>query len=107
MVYVERNPVRARTVRLAWRWAWLSAAVHCGEPDHLGVLDLREFREEWKPAKWQAALREPEDDEWAATFRGSTHTGQPLATDRFLARPEARLGRRLRPLPVGRPRKKT
>ena len=28
--YVERNPVRARLVRLAWRYEWSSAAAHCG-----------------------------------------------------------------------------
>jgi putative transposase len=28
--YVERNPVRARLVRLAWRYPWSSAAVHVG-----------------------------------------------------------------------------
>jgi hypothetical protein len=42
------------------------------------------------------------DDDWITNFRLSTHTGRPLATDRLLARLETRLGRRLRPLPVGR-----
>jgi putative transposase len=109
LAYVERNPVRARRVRLAWRWAWSSAALHCGEPEQSGVrelVDSREFREEWKAAKWQAELREPEDGELVARIRLSTHTGRPLATDRLLARLETRLGRRLRPLPVGRPSKK-
>ena len=106
LAYVERNPVRARMVRLARRWAWSSAALHCGEPEQPGVrnlVDAREFAEEWKAAKWQAQLRESEDDELVARIRLSTHTGRPLATDRLLAMLEARLGRRLRPLPVWRP----
>jgi putative transposase len=28
--YVERNPVRAKMVRIAERYPWSSAAVHCG-----------------------------------------------------------------------------
>ncbi|MBX3178229.1 MAG: hypothetical protein KF886_12780 [Candidatus Hydrogenedentes bacterium] len=35
----------------------------------------------------------------------SAHTGRPLGTDSFLSRLEAQLGRRLRALPVGRPRR--
>ena len=46
--------------------------------------------------------------EWHAVLHGSaslTHaTRQPLASDKFLSKLEAKLGRRLRPLPVGRPR---
>src|SRR4030095_12724154 len=29
--YTERNPVRARLVRLPWRYQWSSAAAHAGE----------------------------------------------------------------------------
>jgi putative transposase len=31
LAYVERNPVRARLVRRAWRWPWSSAAAHAGK----------------------------------------------------------------------------
>ena len=34
-----------------------------------------------------------------------THTGRPLGRDRFLSKLEALLGRRLRALPPGRPKK--
>jgi hypothetical protein len=34
-----------------------------------------------------------------------THTGRPLGSDAFLSKLETVLGRRVRPLPVGRPRK--
>jgi hypothetical protein len=39
-------------------------------------------------------------------IRHSTHRGRPLASDALLSKLEQRLGRRLRPLPVGRPRKR-
>jgi putative transposase len=43
-------------------------------------------------------------DEETAAPRGHLCAGRPLATDSFLAKQETRLGRRLRPRPVGRPR---
>lgn len=39
--YVERNPVRAKMVRVAWRYRWPSAAAHCGAPDQSGLIDTR------------------------------------------------------------------
>ena len=38
-------------------------------------------------------------------LRLRTQTGRPLGSDSFLAKLETALGRRVRPLPVGRPRK--
>ena len=40
------------------------------------------------------------------TLRQFTHRGRPLGTDSFLSRMESLLGRRVRPLPVGRPKGK-
>ena len=37
LCYTERNPVRARMVRKAWRYRWSSAAVHCGSTDSLAL----------------------------------------------------------------------
>jgi len=34
-------------------------------------------------------------------------TGRPLGTDKFISKIEVKLGRRLRPLPIGRPKNKT
>lgn len=39
-VYVEQNPVRARLVRLAWRYPWSSAAAHVGEREPPAWLDV-------------------------------------------------------------------
>jgi len=54
---------------------------------------------------YRALLARREDKEVLRRLRTSTHTGRPLASDAFLAKVERALGRRLRPLPVGRPPK--
>ncbi len=76
-----------------------------GEVDESRLLDLAGWRREWRPDRWRKALQEPEDDRILALIRRSTHTGRPLATDGVLCKLEHKLGRRLRALPVGRPKK--
>ncbi|MBU0617220.1 MAG: transposase [Planctomycetes bacterium] len=104
--YVERNPVRARVVRRAWRYRWSSAAAHVGETRSDELIDLRAWRRRSARLDWRALLCEPEDELAVHRLRSHTHTGRPLGSDSFVAKLERRLGRRLRPLPVGRPRKK-
>lgn len=103
--YVERNPVRARLVRLPWRYQWSSAAAHCGQPDKSGVLDLAAWRTFVRRRAWRGILQQPEDDGLVLRIRRQTKTGRPLASDALLAKLERRLGRRLRAAPVGRPPK--
>jgi putative transposase len=103
--YVERNPVRAKMVRSAWRYPWSSAAVHIGEPDPSGLIDPAVWKSWWGGGDWKAVLRRPEDETQTARLLLNTYTGRPLASDRLLSKLEVRLGRRLRPLPVGRPKK--
>jgi putative transposase len=108
MRYVERNPVRARMVRAAWRWRWSSAAIHCGDAkDAFGMLEASGWRRRWSPDAWRAILRQRDDEALVERLRRSTFNGRPLGGDRFIAKLEAKLNRRLRPNPVGRPRKKT
>lgn len=111
LCYVERSPVRARMTRVAWTYPWSSAAAHAGvaragSTDAAGLLDLAAWRKTWRPSDWQKQLRLPQDDEQVSRLRLSTHTGRPLANDSLLSKLERKIGRRLRPLPVGRPRKK-
>ena len=101
--YVERNPVRAGIVRLAWRYRWSSASAHCEGRDASGLVDLRPWRKAWKPAQWREGLRRREEDEFVEGLRVRTRTGRPLGSDSFLSKVEHVLGRRVRPLPVGRP----
>jgi putative transposase len=108
MAYVEQNPVRARIVRCAWRYAWSSAAAHCGvEPDRSGLLELSAWGKSMTDSGWRQTLGQRLDGETFSRLRLSTHRGRPLGSDRFLRKIESLLGRRLRPLPLSRRRKKS
>ncbi len=90
--------MRAKRVRRAWRWRWSSAAAHCGQADPSGPLDVTD---------WRGVLTQPQDEATLTRLRGTTARGRPLGSDSCLSKLERALGRRLRPLPVGRPRKIT
>ncbi|HRI87566.1 MAG TPA: transposase [Candidatus Hydrogenedentes bacterium] len=105
MRYVERNPVRAKLTRAPWTYRWSSAAAHTGGPDAAQLLDLETWRELVPRANWKEMLAQRDDKEAAAALCLHTQTGRPLVSDSFLSKLERQLGRRLRPLPVGRPRK--
>ena len=106
LAHVERNPVRAGLVRAPWRYKWSSAAAHAGKQKDDGLLDMKAWGKGWTADKWQEYLREPETPEEMEALRVKTQTGRPLAGERFVSRLERRLGRRVRALPVGRPRKR-
>lgn len=59
----------------------------------------------WDPKRWRVALRERQDEDDCRTLRLRSHTGRPLGSDSFLAELKTRLGRRVRALPGGRPRR--
>jgi len=103
MAYVERNPVRARLVRKAWRYPHSSAAAHVAGKDAPGLLDMAAWQER-KPPCWEEILADPQGEPTMSLVRHHLSRGRPLGSDSWLAKLEARLGRRLRPLPVGRPR---
>ena len=105
MAYVERNPVRARLVRKAWRFPYSSAAAHVTNRDASGLLDLATWQQR-KPPDWEEILVQPQDEPTLAQVQGHLNRGRPLGSDNWVSKLEARLGRRLRPLPVGRPKKK-
>ena len=106
LVYVERNPVRARMRRSAWTYPWSSAAAHVEASGENGLLDMAEWRRAARRLNWKHELARPEDKTLGQRLRACTWTGRPLGSDKFVARLEARLGRRLRPKPHGRPRKR-
>ena len=105
LVYIERNPVRARLCRRAWRWRWSSAAGHCGLLDSSELLDLSGWRKQMDVARWRDLLIRAEDEQQTARLRLCTSRGRPLGSDKFVAKLETLFGRRLRPLPRGRPAK--
>lgn len=106
MCYVEQNPVRAKMVRVPWRYRWSSAAAHVSRSESSVLPDLPAWRKQWSPDRWRAVLSERLEESDLASLRLCTHRGRPLATDSFLSKLEKRFGRRLRPLPVGRPKKR-
>ena len=108
LIYVERNPVRARLAGRAWEYPWSSAAAHCGSKDASGLLHLPVWTKMLPPeGTWRDSLAQPTDEALAAKLRLWTHRGRPLGSDNFVSTLERLVGRRLRPLPVGRPKKKT
>jgi len=104
--YVERNPVRAKVVRKPWRYRWSSVNAHIAGSDSRELLSFSEWPRRYKGDRWKTILDDVEDESTVDTIRSSTLKGRPLGSDRFISKLETRLGRRLRPLPVGRPRKK-
>lgn len=103
LCYVELNPVRAGMVRQPWTYAWSSAAAHCGRAAAHPLLDLDAWRNTMPIEEWAATLKESAHNTGATdNIRRSTHTGRPLGGDTFLSKAEKLLGRRVRPLPVGR-----
>jgi putative transposase len=105
MIYVEQNPVRAKMVRQAWRWPWSSAAAHCGKADDAGLLPLARWSAQPAAAGWQEYLVKSQDDSDIMPLRLNTSRGRPLGGDTFISRLERAVGRRLRALPRGRPKK--
>jgi putative transposase len=105
MKYIELNPVRARLCRRAWRYEWSSAAAHTDEKAQSELLNLRWWYKQFSGKGWQKELAEGLTDAEAAQIRLRTQTGRPLGSDGFVSKLETLLGRRVRPLPVGRPRK--
>ena len=103
MRYVEQNAVRAGLARRAWEYDWSSAAAHAGAREEDGIVDLVAWRRMMGEAEWREALTQRVGKEETAFLRKNTARGWPLATDRAAAKFEMLLGRRLRPLRVGRP----
>ena len=105
MRYLERNPIRAKLCRNAWSYRFSSAAAHIGKPDNTGLLDHKQWRKQTVEVNWKEILQTPLPQEQKESLRLNTHRGRPLANDRFLSKLETKINRRLRPLPVGRPRR--
>lgn len=103
--YIERNPVRAGFVTSAPEWKWSSAAFHAGLEARSHGFSLAalwkycpEMRAQW--GDFLTAFDKAQEDE----IRSVTKVGLVAGDTGFVAMLERRLGRRLRALPVGRPR---
>ena len=76
-----------------------------GAADEAGVLEVEGWRRQWEPEQWREQLRGRDDRATQPRLRSHTARGWPVGSDSFLSQVERLLGRRVRPLPVGRPRK--
>lgn len=92
-------------VRRAWLHPWSSAAAHLDDAAKSDLLDLKAWRQAARRLNWREELTHADDKEFSMSLRASTWTGRPLGSDRFIAKVEVLVGRRLRPLPRGRPQK--
>jgi putative transposase len=97
--------VRAKLCRRAWQYPWSSGALHTDEKAESASLNLRRWYKQVSAEGWRKELAEGLTDAEAARIRLRTRAGRPLGSDRFVSKQETLLGRRVRPLPVGRPKK--
>ncbi len=103
--YVEQNPLRAKMARKADDYKWSSARAHIDMIDKYELLDIAHWKKISALIDWPKKLKSRLTGEQLDSIRLNTHTGRPLASDSFLSKLEKKLNRRLRPLPVGRPKK--
>jgi putative transposase len=105
MRYIERNPIRAGICRNAWNYPWSSAACHIDADSKSDVLDLHRWFENMGAEQWKRLLAQKIEGKEVKMLRAGTLRGRPLGSDSFISKLEKTVGRRLRPLPVGRPKK--
>ena len=105
MAYIERNPVRAKMVEQAWEYRWSSARAHIEGNDELGMLNLALWTPVMPGGDWKTILSRVEDKEFVQALQLHSRRSRPLGSDSFMSKLEALVGHRLRPLPVGRPKR--
>ena len=104
--YIERNPVRAKMVRYPRTYRWSSAGFHIGKEDEFCLMDKKRWQQQSSSLDWKNILRRKLEKVDIDKLRIHCRTGRPLGTDKFISKLETLIGRRLRALPVGRPKKK-
>jgi putative transposase len=99
--YVELNPVRSKMVASPEEYPWSSARSHITRtPDPvLSGCFLTETVTDWR-----RYLGEENDPEAQKRVIQATQSGHPCGEENFVKKMETTIGRRLAPLPVGRPR---
>lgn len=100
--YVERNPVRAKLVKQAWKYPWSSAAFHSGVIEHDYLVTESSLL--FEITDWKQFLRTKSD--YTDQLREKSRTGRPFGPDSFFSTVEKITGRDARPKPPGRPKNK-
>jgi len=103
--YVENNPVRAKLVPQAQMWKYSSARAHMSGMDNSEGLQLGKIPMVDAIEDWSKYLEEKEEQNTIKEIRANTLTGRPSGSAEFVARLEQKFGKKLKPLPGGRPRK--
>ena len=101
--YIELNPVRAKICRVPWQYEWSSASAHIDSSFESKLLNLSHWNKQISDSEWRKELADGIDEKQLSKIRSSTHTGRPLGSDGFISKLEIIFGRRIRPLPIGRP----
>ncbi len=101
--YIENNPVRAGIVRKPHRYKWSSAYSHVTQKRD-GILSY-DCCLNAEIEDWSEYLREKDDEQIIKNIKKCSMTGRPCGDDRFITKFEKLLGRRIKALPPGRPRK--
>jgi len=104
--YIERNPVRAGLVKKPWQWLWSSAISHANGKENgliklgdlLGIISM-------SSNSWAKYIDSSEEKNFLQRVRKQTLAGHPLGSMTFIEKLEAKFGRRLCALPIGRPKK--
>ena len=104
--YVERNPVRSGLVQYAWEWEWSSAAFHTGRAEM--EIKLEEIKKilDIDVIEWEQLLSSQDDEDQINTIRKNTKQGRPVGPPGFIEEIGVKVGRVLKTIPRGRPRKK-
>ncbi len=104
--YIERNPVRAGLVKKPWQWPWSSAISHANGKEN-GLIELGDLLGiiGMSCPSWAKYIDSPEEKNFLQRVRKHTLAGYPLGSMAFIEKLEAKFGRRLCALPIGRPKK--
>lgn len=101
--YVERNPCAAGLVHDPVAWHWSSARWHAGAGPKPVILTI-DYRPPCLDAScWHALLTDAQPENVRRAIHAAGTTGDPLASEHWIDRMEAALGRPLRRRPRGRP----
>lgn len=101
--YVENNPVRAGIVEKPHDYKWSSARSRISRKTDLVLSGDCYLTEQIQD--WLGYLKEREDDAMVDTIRSNSRTGRPCGDEGFVQTIEGIVGRRLKAMPKGRPKR--
>lgn len=103
--YVERNPVRAKIVKVAWKYKWSSAKFRVGEISKDPLVYRNCFLSD-RIKDWKKYLSEKEEPRKVSYLRKESMSGRPLGNEAFIKKLEKKYKMELIRKPSGRPKLK-